>query len=134
MTEQKSKIRKWAIIVVRFLLGAGLLFNGINMFAMFMPLPNPQQGELATRFLTILGEAGYFYPILGTVKILTALALFTNRYMALMLVIMFPITLNGILFHFRMDPSTQFAALFVGLLQVYLMYESRDRYFDILRP
>ncbi len=133
MTTKHKRAKSWITILVRFLLGAGFLFNGINMFIMFMPLPNPEQGALATQFLTILGEAGYFYPILGTVKILTALALFSNRYLAFMLVAMFPITLNGILFHFRMDPSTAIVALFIGLLQVYLMYTYREQYTTIFQ-
>ncbi len=115
-------------IGLRYLLGIVLLINGINMFAQFMPLPNPQQPELAQRFLNILREAGYFYPILGAVKIATALALFTNKYLALMLVVMFPITLNGILFHFAMDPSTTIVALVVGMVQVYLMYTNKEKY------
>ncbi len=124
-------MNKTVTIVLRYLLGIALLVNGINMFLQFMPLPNPQQPELAQRFLNILREAGYFYPILGTVKVLTALALFTNRYLALMLVVMFPITLNGILFHFFMDPSTAFVALAVGLIQVYLMYTNKEKYVAI---
>ncbi len=134
MTTKNNKVRKWIINVIRFILAAGFLFNGLNMLFMFNPLPTPEQGELATRFLTILGDAGYFFPILGIVKILTALALIFNRYLALMLVVMFPITLNGILFHFRMDPSTAVMALFVGLLQVYLMYEHREKYQVLFQP
>ncbi len=87
---------------------------------------------MAQRFLNILREAGYFYPILGAVKVITAISLFLNRYVALMLVIMFPITLNGILFHFAMDPSTAVIALVVGIIQVYLMYTNKEKYAALL--
>ncbi len=131
MTTKRNGIKKWIIIILRFLLGAGYLFNGLNMLFMFNPLPTPEQGELATKFLTTLGEAGYFYPIMGLVKILTALALFSNRFVALMLVIMFPIMLNGVLFHFRMDQSTAVPALITGLMHVYLMYAHKAHYQSI---
>jgi hypothetical protein len=49
-----------------------------------------------------------------------------------MLVVMFPITLNGILFHFAMDSSTAVVALIVGLIQVYLMYTNREKYAALL--
>jgi len=118
--------------ITRYLLGIIFLFNGINMFAQFMPLPNPQQPDLAQRFLNILHEGGYFYPILGAAKILTALALFSNRYLPLMLVVMFPVTLNGVLFHLKMDPMMAPVALVVMALQGYLMYRNREAYFPML--
>lgn len=118
--------------IARYLLGIIFLFNGINMFVQFMPLPNPQQPDLAQRFLNILHEGGYFYPILGATKIGTALALFSNRYLPLMLVVMFPVTLNGVLFHLKMDPMMAPVALVVMALQGYLMYLNREAYFPML--
>jgi putative oxidoreductase len=125
-------MKKWTIIISRYLLGIIFLVNGINMFAQFMPLPNPQQPDLAQRFLNLLHEAGYFYPILGLTKILTALALLSNRFLPLMLIVMFPVTLNGILFHFRMDPQMAPVAFVVGLMQVYLIYINKDKYLPML--
>lgn len=125
-------MKKWSILISRYVLGIIFLLNGINMFAQFMPLPNPQQPDIAQRFLNLLGEAGYFYPILGGVKILTALALFSNRFLPLMLIVMFPITLNGILFHFGMDPQMAPVALVVGLIQAYLIYVNKDKYLPML--
>jgi hypothetical protein len=123
---------KYLPTIVRYLLGIIFLINGVNMFAQFMPLPNPEQPDLAQRFLNILREGGYFYPILGGVKILTALALFSNRYLPLMLVVMFPITLNGVLFHLKMDPMMAPVALVVMAMQCWLMYANRDKYLPML--
>jgi hypothetical protein len=39
--------------IIRYVLGFIFLLNGINMFAQFMPLPNPQQPDLAQCFLNI---------------------------------------------------------------------------------
>jgi putative oxidoreductase len=123
---------KFIPTIIRYLLGIIFLLNGVNMFAQFMPLPNPQQPDLAQRFLNILHEGGYFYPILGATKILTALALFSNRYLPLMLIVMFPITLNGVLFHLKMDPMMAPVALFVMAMQGYLIYRNREKYFPML--
>ncbi len=125
-------MKKWSITISRYLLGAIFLMNGVNMFLQFMPLPNPQQPEMAQRFLNLLAEAGYFYPILGAVKILTALALFTNRFLPLMLLVMFPITLNGILFHIRMDAQMAPVAIIVGLIQCYLIFVNKNKYLPML--
>jgi putative oxidoreductase len=125
-------MKKWSILISRYLLGLIFLVNGINMFVQFMPMPNPEQPPLAQRFLSILQEAGYFFPLLGTVKILTAIALFTNKFLPLMLVVMFPITLNGILYHLRMDPPMAPVAVAIGLIQVYLIAVNRSKYLPIL--
>jgi putative oxidoreductase len=125
-------MKKWSIIISSVLLGIIFLINGINMYVQFMPLPNPQQPELAQRFLLILKEAGYFFPILGAVKIATALALFSNRFLPLMLIVMAPITLNGVLFYIGMDPQMSIVAIVVALIQVYLIYVNRDKYFAML--
>lgn len=119
-------------IIIRYLLGVIFLINGVNMFAQFMPLPNPQQPDLAQRFLNILHEAGYFYPILGVTKILTALALFSNRYLPLMLLVMFPIALNGVLFHLKMDPMMTHVALVIMAMHCYLIYRNREKYYPML--
>jgi putative oxidoreductase len=126
------KMKKWSITIARYLLGLVLLINGVNMFVQFMPLPNPQQPEMAQRFLNILNEAGYFYPILGIVKIATALSLFTNKFLPLLLIIMTPITLNGILFHLKMDTQTAPVSIIVGLIQAYLIYVNKDKYLPML--
>lgn len=125
-------MKKWTIIISRYLLGTIFLINGINMFLQFMPLPNPQQSEFAQRFLNLLHEAGYFYPILGIVKILTAIALFSNRFLPLMLIVMFPITLNGILFHLKMDAAMAPVAIIVGLIQVYLIMVNKEKYLPMI--
>ncbi len=123
---------KYLPTIIRYLLGVIFLVNGVNMFAQFMPLPNPEQPDLAQRFLNILQEGGYFYPILGAVKIGTALALFSNRYLPLMLIVMFPITLNGVLFHLKMDPMMTPVAVVVMLMQCYLIYRNREKYQPML--
>jgi putative oxidoreductase len=80
----------------------------------------------------LLEEVGYFYPIISGVTILTALSLLSNRYLPLFLIIKFPLTLNGILFHIRMDPAMTPIAIAVGLMHFYLIYVNRERYFPML--
>ena len=125
-------MKKWSIFIIRYLLGIIFLFNGANFFFQFVPLLTPDKSDLAQRFLTVLDEAGYFYPIISGVTILTALSLLTNRFLPLFLIIKFPLTLNGILFHIRMDPAMAAVALAVGLMHFYLIYVNRERYFPML--
>lgn len=125
-------MKKWSILITRYLLGIIFLFNGLNFFFQFVPLLTPDKSDLAQRFLMLLDEVGYFYPIISGVTVLTALALLTNRFLPLLLIIKFPLTLNGILFHIRMDPAMTPVAIAVGLMHFYLIYVNRERYFPML--
>lgn len=125
-------MRNWSIVICRYLLAGIFVFNGINMLFQFMPIPRPDQPEIAQRFLRILSEAGYFFPIIGIVKLLTGISLITNRYLPLMLIVMFPISLNGILFHLRMDAEMSVPALIIGCMQVYLIYINKEKYLPML--
>jgi putative oxidoreductase len=125
-------MKKWSVLIIRHLLGIIFLFNGLNFFFQFVPLLTPDKSDLAQHFLMLLDEAGYFYPIISGVTILTALALLSNRFLPLFLIIKFPLTLNGILFHIRMDPAMTPVAAMVGLMHFYLIYINRERYFPML--
>jgi len=125
-------MKKWPILVAQYLLGIIFLFNGLNFFFQFAPLLTPDKSELAQRFLMVLDDAGYFYPIITGVTVLTALSLLTNRFLPLFLIIKFPLTINGILFHIRMDPVMTPVAVAVGLLHFYLIYVNREKYFPML--
>lgn len=125
-------MKKWSILIVRYLLGTIFMFNGLNFFFQFVPLLTPDKSELAQRFLMLLDEGGYFYPIISGVTLLTALALLTNRFLPLLLIIKFPLTLNGVLFHIRMDPAMTPVAVAVALMHFYLIYVNREKYFPML--
>jgi putative oxidoreductase len=125
-------MKKWSILIVRYLLGTIFMFNGLNFFFQFVPLLTPDKSELAQRFLMLLDEGGYFYPIISGVTLLTALALLTNRFLPLLLIVKFPLTLNGVLFHIRMDPAMTPVAVAVALMHFYLIYVNREKYFPML--
>lgn len=128
----ESFMKKWSILICRYLLGIIFLFNGLNFYFQFVPLITPDKSDLALRFLMILDEAGYFYPMISGVTLLTAFALLSNRFLPLLLIMKFPLTINGILFHIRMDPAMTPVAVAVGLIHFYLIYVNRDKYLPML--
>jgi putative oxidoreductase len=125
-------MKKWSILITRYLLGIIFMFNGLNFLFQFVPLLTPDKSDLAQRFLMLLDEVGYFYPIISGVTLLTALSLLSNRFLPLFLIIKFPLTLNGILFHIRMDPAMTPVAVAVALMHFYLIYVNRERYYPML--
>ena len=70
-------------------------------------------GEAAGAFLGALAGAGYFFPVLSGVKVLAGLALLSNRFVPLALVVVAPIVVQAFLFHVFLDPAGIAPALIV---------------------
>ena len=78
------------VLILRILLGLDLLLNGINFWLDFLPITTPAS-EVARGLIGGLVNAGLF-TIVKYIEIATALALLTNRFVPLALVVMFPLT------------------------------------------
>jgi putative oxidoreductase len=69
---------------------------------------------------------------MGVVKLGTAICLGANRYVAFALLVMFPILLNGVLFHAVLDPMMLVMAIIIALIHGYMMYAHRTAYLSLL--
>lgn len=118
--------------VLRVLLGALLLFAGLNKFFHFVP--DPPHNEAGTALLRALAGSSYMMPIVAVVEILCGAAFVTGRFVALAAVVLAPVALNIVLFHAVLDPSGAAPAYFVGAATVYLLAVSFPKYQDMLMP
>lgn len=82
---------KWAVIVARVFLGAFLIFNGINLWFPFLPIPRPASQE-ANDLMHGLVFSGLFQ-FVKIIEIVSGLMLLLNRFVPLALVLMLPLTL-----------------------------------------
>ncbi|OOQ60053.1 DoxX family membrane protein [Mucilaginibacter pedocola] len=91
---------KIAIIIARVILGAIFLVFGINQFVQILDsiIHFPLLDRRADNYLMTLSRAEYFFPCLKILEMLCGLSLLTNRFTALFLIALFPITLNMFLF------------------------------------
>src|SRR4029079_13963206 len=89
--------------VIRVLLGALLLFAGLNKFFGFAP--NPEHNAAATAFMGALVSSGYMLKVIALVEILCGAAFVSGRFVALAAVVLAPIALNIVLFHLMLDMS-----------------------------
>ena len=118
--------------VLRTLLGALLLFAGLNKF---VPLaPQPEHNEAATAFLSALAASGYVMPIVGAVEVLCGAAFVSGRFVALAAVLLAPIAVNIVLVHALLDPVGGAPAFFLGAVNVYLLAVNLPKYQDMLMP
>ena len=117
---------KIIVLITRSLLGIVFLVFGFNFFFHFISSPPPT--GVAAEFAGGLFKAGYFFPFMKVIEISSGLFLLINRYTALFLVIIFPVTLNIFLYHAFLLPSGLIIALPLLLINLFLGYAYRSYY------
>lgn len=117
---------KAAVIIVRILMGILFLVSVIGFF--FNLMPQPELKESAMRFLTGLGASGYLLPVVKVVELLCALAFLSGRFVPLAVVMIFPITLNILLFHGFLAPDGMIVPVLLFIGNLFLAYAYRKNY------
>ena len=116
---------KIAIIVIRTLMG--LIYFLASVVVLFKLAPQPE--------MTGLMAAAYFIPLLKVTELVCSLALLSGRFVALALVVIFPITLNIVGYHTFVDQSTP--GIITGALllasNLFLAYAHRKHYEPLFR-
>ena len=119
---------KYAIIIVRTLIGLLFLFASVTYFLNpSAPPPEGLTGDTKT-FFDGLAASKYILPVSKVFELLCGLAFVSGRFVALAVVLIFPIALNILLINAIHLPSGLPIAipLFLGIL--FLAYASREKY------
>lgn len=129
-----------SVAVSRALMGLPLFVFGANAFIGFMPMPNtipPDEGGFSLPAYTVLNQfwdSGFVMHTVCLTHTLVGAALLANRFVPLALAVHLPITLQMVLFHIVLDPSTGIMAYMICALNVFLMIAYRKAYVSLLAP
>ena len=123
---------KYAIIVVRVLLGLMFAVFGSNAFLHFIPMP-PMQGQ-AGAFIGALVSSGYIYVIALLQVIGGLLLLIGGRFVALGLTLLGPLIVNIVLYHIFLDTQGLPMAIGVSLAALFLLWVYRFKFPAIFQP
>ncbi|MEO8822384.1 MAG: hypothetical protein ABI366_02340 [Ginsengibacter sp.] len=118
---------KNATIIFRILLGFLYLVFGLDYFLHFIPYQPHHTGNAAA-FKNGLKAAGYFYPMQKTIQVAAGVSLLINRYAPFSAVVLFPISLNVLLFHTILAPSGWLMGVFLVVPNLFLGYAYRKYY------
>ena len=118
---------KKATILSRIVLGFIYLVFGLDYFLHFIPYQPNHTGRVAAFKEALLG-VGYFYPMLKSIQIVGGLSLLINRYAPFSAVVLFPISLNVLLFHTILVPSGWLMGVFLIVPNLFLGYAYRNYY------
>lgn len=127
-----NKIMKIAIIVIRTLIGLLFIISALTYFFNVAPPPENLPEKTKT-FLDGLAASGYILPVAKVFELLCGLAFVSGRFVALAVVLIFPIALNILLINAVHLPGGLPIALplFLGIL--FLAYANREKYEPLFR-
>src|SRR5881396_3144530 len=128
---RRQRVMKYAVVIVRVLLGLMFAVFGSNAFLHFIPMP-PMQG-LPGQFIGALFGSGYIYAIAG-VQVIGGLLLLIGRFVPLGLTLLGPVIVNIMLFHIFLEPSGLPMAIIVAVLALFLLWRHRTNFAGLLKP
>ncbi|WP_086476668.1 MULTISPECIES: DoxX family membrane protein [Arenibacter] len=118
-------------IGLRIVFGLFLIVFGANKFLHFMPAG--EMSEAAMNYFSALMSTNTLY-IVAIVEILAGVSLLLDKFAPLMMLILMIISVNAMLFHAFLEPSSIGGALVLIILNIVMLYAYKERYKDILRP
>ena len=114
---------KIAILIARILLGLLFFVFGLNGILHFMKTPAMPPSD-ATTFATILMNSGYM-TFVSVLMVVAGLLLLVGRYVPLALVILGPIIVNILCFHFLIAKGGAAPGLVALVLELFLIWAYR---------
>jgi uncharacterized membrane protein YphA (DoxX/SURF4 family) len=119
-----------ASIIVRILMGLMFAFAAIAFFLKLFDVP-AATGNVKI-FNDGIAASIYLMPTVKVFELLCAIAFLIGRFVPLATVVIFPITLNILLFHAFLEPSGLLIAALLMIGNLFLAYYHRDRYKGLL--
>jgi putative oxidoreductase len=120
---------KIAAIIVRILMGLMFLFASVVVLFNLVPPPPPGEmtGDMKTFHEGILASH-YLLTTLKIFELLCAISYLTGRYVPLATIVLFPATLNILLYHSFVDPKTLPIAILLMAGNLFMAYYYRESY------
>ncbi|CAL1519513.1 hypothetical protein [Chitinophaga sp. MM2321] len=117
---------KIAVIIVRSLVG--LIFLFASVVVLFNLVPQPELQGSVKVFMAGIAATSYLLPLIKVTELICAIAFLSGRFVTLATVVIFPISLNILLFHAFLAPEGLPTAIFIFLGILFLAYAKRQNY------
>ena len=121
---------KYAVIVVRVLMG--LLFVFASVVVLFKIAPQPELTGNTKIFMDGVNASGYLLPLIKITELFCGIAFLAGRYVPLAAVVIAPVIVNILLYHSFVDTSGLPVAILLFLGNIFLGYAYRDKFKPLL--
>ncbi|WP_438422245.1 DoxX family membrane protein [Aquimarina macrocephali] len=119
------------ILGIRIVFGLAILFFGCNKLFYFMDPPAPST-KIAISFLKVLVSSKTMM-LVAIVEICAGVALLTNKFAPLMMVILMSVSVNAFLYHIKLDTENWIIGVVFLALNILMLYIYRDHYKELLK-
>ncbi len=116
-------------MVLRILLGIFVIVFGINKFLNFLPMPE-LSADAGAYFGALINSKTMI--LVALVEIIAGLALISNKYGALLAIILMSVSVNAVLFHAVLDPGGIGGAAVLLLLNIAVLVGYKEKYIELL--
>ena len=124
-----SVVARFGPPAARIFLGLIFFVFGLNGFLHF--LPNPPLPDAAGAFMGALSKTGYMFPLIKGTEVLGGLLLLSGRLVPLGLLLLAPVIVNIVGFHFVLAPPNPVTFLVLAL-PLYLAWVYRNNFKGVL--
>jgi putative oxidoreductase len=121
---------KITVIIFRVLAGLLLLFASVVYLFKLVPQPELEGGVKA--FMEGVQATTYLMPMVKVIELICALAFLSGRFVPLATVVIFPITLNIVLFHAFLAPEGLPTAIFLLFANLLIAFYYRKNYTGLM--
>jgi uncharacterized membrane protein YphA (DoxX/SURF4 family) len=120
-----------AILIIRILLGAFMVFASVSYFFNLIEAEAPT-GNLLT-FMTGIMASKYLLPLAKAVELIAGISLLSGKFMKVSLLALLPISINIFLIHTVTQLSEVRVAVFVLGANLFLIYAHWEYYKVLFR-
>lgn len=124
-----SVVARFGPPAARIFLGLIFFVFGLNGFLHF--LPNPPLPDAAGAFMGAMAKTGYMLPLIKGTEVLGGLLLLSGRLVPLGLLLLAPVIVNIVAFHFVLAPPNPVTFLVLAL-PLYLAWVYRNNFKGVL--
>ena len=124
-----SVVARFEPPAARIFLGLIFFVFGLNGFLHF--LPNPPLPDAAGAFMGAMAKTGYMFPLIKGTEVLGGLLLLSGRLVPLGLLLLAPVIVNIVAFHFVLAPPNPVTFLVLAL-PLYLAWVYRNNFKGVL--
>ncbi|WP_026902805.1 DoxX family protein [Pedobacter glucosidilyticus] len=124
----KSKI----LFILSLLFGLMFINAGLNKFLNYMPMPEDMP-ESMIKVMVAYTTIVWLMPLVAVVEIVGGILIIIPRFRALAAIMVLPITVGILLTHIFNEPSGLPIALVFFAVNVWLLFECREKYIPMLK-
>lgn len=117
---------KIAVIIVRVLMG--LMFAFASIVVLFKLVPQPEQTGNVKIFMDGMTASVYMMTTIKVIELICAVAFLFGKFVPLATVVIFPITVNILLFHVFVEPEGLLVAILLMIGNLFLAWHYRNKY------